>query len=212
MTLARENRFRGAGTAVQALWPDKIRRMRLRIRWRRVIAKSWLASRWHYRRHGLVLEGRPSDEVWYFAYGSNMHPGTFEGWRRIRPRERRVGQIPGYRLRFNLDGRPPGKAAPANICIDDDSEVWGVLYRITRRELLRLNSTEGIPGRRYRPVALDTRDSDGNRLTAVAYVADGNERDGKPSLRYITLLRDGARFHGLPNLWIEYLDSVLPAE
>lgn len=184
----------------------------MRIRWRRLVARSWLASRWHYRRHGLALEGRPSDEVWYFAYGSNMHPGIFEGRRRIRPLERRVGQIPGYRLRFNLEGRPRGKAAPANICIDDDGEVWGVLYRVTRRDLLRLNSTEGIPEGRYKPVALDAVDSDGNRLTAVAYVANGKETDGKPSLRYITLLRDGARFHGLPALWIAYLDSVLHAE
>jgi cation transport regulator ChaC len=184
----------------------------MRIRWRRLIAKSWLASKWHYRRYGLVLAGRPSDEVWYFAYGSNMHPATFEGRRGIRPLERRVGQIPGYRLRFNLEGRPRGKAAPANICMDRDGEVWGVLYRITRRDLLRLNSTEGIPGRGYQPVALDALDNDGNQLAAVAYVADGKEIDGHPSLRYITLLRDGARFHGLPALWIEYLDSVLHVE
>lgn len=184
----------------------------MRIRWRRLIAKSWLASKWHYRRHGLVLEGRPSDKVWYFAYGSNMHPATFEGRRGIRPLDRRVGQIVGYRLRFNLEGHPRGKAAPANICMDRDGEVWGVLYRITRRDLLRLNSTEGIPGGRYKPVALDALDNHGNRLTAVAYVADGKETDGNPSLRYITLLRDGARFHGLPTLWIEYLDSVLHVE
>lgn len=184
----------------------------MRIRWRRLIAKSWLASRWHYRRHGLVLDGRPSDELWYFGYGSNMHPAIFEGRRRIKPLERRIGRIAGYRLRFNLEGRPKGKAAPANIGADADGEVWGVLYRITRRDLLRLNSTEGIPGRGYRPVALDAFDNAGNPLTAVAYVAAGKEIDGRPSLRYITLLRDGARFHGLPTAWIRYLDSVLPAE
>ena len=184
----------------------------MRIRWRRLIAKSWLASKLHYRRHGLVLDGRPSDDVWYFAYGSNMHPATFEGRRRINPLERRVGRIAGYRLRFNLEGRPKGKAAPANICADRECEVWGVLYRITRRDLLRLNSTEGIPGRGYKPVVLDVQDTDGNQLAAVAYVAAGKETDGNPSLRYITLLRDGARFHGLPARWIEYLDAVLHAE
>ena len=184
----------------------------MRIRWRRLIAKSWLASKWYYRRHGLVLEGRPSDHVWYFAYGSNMHPATFEGRRRIKPLERRVGRIEGYRLRFNLGGRPRGKAAPANICVDGECEVWGVIYRITRRDLLRLNSTEGIPGGGYQPVVLDALDQDGNRLAAVAYVAAGKETDGCPSLRYITLLREGARFHGLPSRWIDYLDAVLHAE
>jgi len=43
-------------------------------------------------------------------------------------------------------------------------------------------------------------------------VAAGKETDGCPSLRYITLLREGARFHGLPSRWIDYLDAVLHAE
>jgi hypothetical protein len=29
--------------------------------------RARLASRWHYQRHGLVLHGRPSDEVWSSA-------------------------------------------------------------------------------------------------------------------------------------------------
>jgi hypothetical protein len=102
----------------------------MRIRWRRLLVKSWFVSRWYYRWHGLVLDGRPSDQVWYFAYGSNMHEATFVERRRIRPLESRVGRVSGYRLRFNLEGRPKGKAAPANICIDADQEVWGVLYKI----------------------------------------------------------------------------------
>jgi cation transport regulator ChaC len=184
----------------------------MRIRWRRLLARSWLVSRWHYRKHGLVLRGRPSDKVWYFAYGSNMHEGTFVERRRIKPLERRVGRIMGYRLRFNLEGRPKGKAAPANICPDTDQEVWGVLYKITRRDLLRLNSTEGIPGRGYRPTWLHAEDMDGNPVTAITYVATGKETDGRPSLRYISLLREGARFHGVPEHWVRVLDSVNHAE
>jgi cation transport regulator ChaC len=184
----------------------------MRIRWRRLVAKSWLASHWHYRRHGLVLAGRPSDKIWYFAYGSNMDEGTFVRRRRIRPLESRVGRIAGYRLRFNLDGRPRGKAAPANISSDADQEVWGVLYKITRRDLLRLDSTEGVPGRGYRPTWLTAEDVDGNLVTAVAYVATGKETDGHPSLRYISLLREGAKYHGLPDHWIRLLDGVKHAE
>jgi cation transport regulator ChaC len=184
----------------------------MRIRWRRLLARSWLVSRWHYRRHGLVLAGRPSDKVWYFAYGSNMHEGTFVGRRRIRPLESRVGRIAGYRLRFNLEGRPRGKAAPANICLDPDQEVWGVLYKITSRDMLRLNSAEGVPGRGYQPTLLTAEDLEGNSVTAVAYVAVGKEIDGNPSHRYISLLREGARRHGLPVHWLHFLDSVRHAE
>jgi cation transport regulator ChaC len=184
----------------------------MRIRWRRLLAKSWVVSRWHYRRHGLVLAGRPSDTVWYFAYGSNMHEGTFVERRRIKPLEARIGCLAGYRLRFNLEGRPKGKAAPANICPDMDQEVWGVLYRITRRDLLRLDSTEGVPGRFYRPTWLMVEDQEGRPVTAIAYVAIGKEVDGNPSHRYISLLREGARHHGLPAHWLQFLDDVRHAD
>lgn len=76
-----------------------------------------------------------------------MHCGAFFDRRRMRPTEWRAGRLKGYRLRFNLDGIPKGKSAPANICPDSDSEVWGVLYKITHRQMLRLNLTEGVPGR-----------------------------------------------------------------
>jgi gamma-glutamylcyclotransferase len=141
-----------------------------------------------------------------------MHVGTFVERRRIRPLESRVGRIVGYRLRFNLEGRPRGKAAPANIWPDAEREVWGVLHKITRRDLLRLDSTEGVPGRGYQPVSLNAYDLDGHALTAITYVATGKEVDGRPSLRYISLLRDGAKFHGLPEHWLRFLESVNHAE
>ena len=183
-------------------------RRSFRFRWRRLLTKSWLLSRWHYRWHGHVLGGLPSDPVWYFAYGSNMHHSAFRDRRGMRPTEWRIARVRGYRLRFNLEGRPKGKAAPANICADPDGEMWGVLYQITRRELLRLDSTEGVPGRHYRHVVVSAEDPDGNIVTAVAYMARGLDADRAPSFRYISLLRDGARAHGLPETWVQYLDSV----
>jgi gamma-glutamylcyclotransferase len=159
---------------------------------RRLIAKSWTLSRLYYPLRGARLSGRPNDEIWYFAYGANMDEATFRVRRGIMPFECRAGRIRGYRLRFNLEGRPRGKAAPANLCRDPDAEVWGVLYRITRRDLIRLDSTEGVPGRGYRHLMVEADDVDGRPLQAVAYMAQGQEFDGRPSLRYIRLLRDGA--------------------
>ena len=182
------------------------------IRPRRLIAGSWVLSRLYYRWRGGRLVGRPGDTVWYFAFGANMHDSAFRERRAMRPTAWRAGRVRGYRLRFNLEGRPKGKAAPANLSADPNAEVWGVLYRITRADLVRLDSTEGVPGRRYRHLWVDAEDSGGGTVKAVTYVADGKDTDGNPSLRYITLLREGARAHGLPEHYLRFLDSVRHAE
>ncbi len=93
-------------------------------RWRQWLARSWLLSVCHYRLRGMPIAGRPHDEVWYFAYGANMNDEAFLVRRGMKPLEWRVGRARGYRLRFNLDGRPIGKAAPANLCADTAGEVW----------------------------------------------------------------------------------------
>src|ERR1700758_3619850 len=184
---------------------------RLRPKLRRLIAKSWILSRCYYPLRGHRLSGRAKDEIWYFAYGANMHDSAFRVRRGIQPLEHRTGHIKGYRLRFHLEGRPRGKAAPANLHRDPDAEVWGVLYRITRRDLMRLDSTEGVPGRGYRHILVEVEDMDNRRVPAIAYMAQGKDVDGKPSRRYLMLLRDGARAHGLPEQYIRFLEGVEPA-
>ena len=173
--------------------------------------RVWPLARLWYRAWGLRLDGGPGDAVWYFAYGANMHDSAFLERRRMQPMAWRVGRIRDYRLRFNLEGRPRGRAAPANISPQDGAEVWGVLYSISRRELVRLDASEGIPGWRYRPLWLEAEDAQGNGLPTVTYIADGDDEDGNPSLRYITLLREGGRAHGLPEPYLEFLDKVEPA-
>ncbi len=182
------------------------------IKLRRLLAKSWALSKIHYRLRGLRIKGQPEDKVWYFAFGANMHDSAFRERRGMRPIAWRAGRVRGYRLRFNLDGRPFGKAAPANLFPDPNAEAWGVLYLLTRASLVHLDSTEGVPGRRYRQLWVDAEDTDGNRLPVVTYIADGNETDGNPSLRYITLLRDGARAHNLPDHYLRFLANVKHAE
>jgi gamma-glutamylcyclotransferase len=71
------------------------------------------------------LDDGLEDAVWYFTYGANMHDGPFQERRGMRPSACPAGRIPGYRLRFNLNGRPKGRAGPANISPDKDGEVLG---------------------------------------------------------------------------------------
>jgi gamma-glutamylcyclotransferase (GGCT)/AIG2-like uncharacterized protein YtfP len=173
-----------------------------------LLSKSWTLSWCLYRLHGIRLIGPPSASVWYFAYGANMHDSAFREWRGMRALEWLPGRVRWYRLRFNLEGRPMGKATPPNLYADPQAEVWGVLYKISRRDLVRLDATEGVPWWRYRQLWLDAEDINGNPFQAVTYIAQGNEDDGNPSLRYITLLREGARAHRLPEHYIRFLEQV----
>jgi gamma-glutamylcyclotransferase len=173
-----------------------------------LVARSWTLSWCLYRLFGAHLIGPPDEHVWYFAYGSNMNDSVFRGWRGISPLEWRAGHARGYRLRFNLEGWPRGRAAPANLEPHPQAEVWGVLYGITRRDLIRLDASEGIPWWRYRQLWLDAEDAEGNTLRAVTYIAQGDEIDRRPSLRYITLLQEGARAHGLPEHYVRFLEGL----
>jgi hypothetical protein len=94
------------------------------------------------------------------------------------------------------------------LCADPAAEVWGVLYKITRRDLVRLYVTEGIPWWRYWPLWLDAEDISGIALQAATYIAQGDEDDRNPSFRYLTLLREGARAHGLPEHYIRFLEQI----
>jgi AIG2-like family len=114
----------------------------------------------------------------------------------------------GYKLRFNLKAPPRGTITYANLSADPNAEVWGVLYKITRRDLVRLEATEGVPWWRYRPLWLDAEDLGGTALKAATLLAQGDKNDSAPSLRYLTLLREGARAHGLPKHYIRFLEQI----
>ena len=47
---------------------------------------------------------------------------------------------------------------------------------------------------------------------AATYIAQGDEDDYEPSLRYLTLLREGARAHGLPEHYIRFLERLSPRD
>jgi cation transport regulator ChaC len=184
--------------------------MRVLLKLSALLASSWTLSWCLYRLHGIRLVGPPSEAVWYFAYGANMHDSAFRDWRGMHPVEWRPARLPGYRLRFDVRQLPGRKMAYANLCADPQAETWGVIYKITRRELVRLDATEGIPWSRYRQLWLEVEDIAGNTLSAVTYRAQGGKKEGDPSSRYLTLMREGARAHGLPERYIRLLDQIRP--
>jgi hypothetical protein len=178
----------------------------LRGRARRLVARSWTLSWFYYRLHGVPLAGWPGEPIWYFAYGANMHDRAFRDGAACGQSSSASGASAATGC-ASISSRPRGRSAPA-ICARMPGGVGACSTKVTRRDLLRLDSTEGVPGRGYRQQWFMAEDNEGRPVSAVAYIARGTETDGNPSLRYLTLLREGARANGLPGHWLQFLDSV----
>ena len=148
----------------------------------------------------------PDGPLWYFAYGSNLDPGTFLGRRKMKPLAARPGCAHGHRLVFDLPVGRGGRAV-ANLLPDPLAATWGVAYRIARAQADWLDRTEGVPAGVYRRVPVEVTTDDGS-LEAFSYSSARGIPGRKPSRRYIGMLLAGARHHGLPLDWIDYLASL----
>jgi cation transport regulator ChaC len=142
---------------------------------------------------------------WYFAYGSNLDPATFEGRRRMRPLGCCRASLAGHRLAFDLPVGP-GQRAVANLAADPASRIHGVAWRITERDGRRLDRSEGVHLGYYQRLAVRVARDDGSLLDAFTYVSPHGRPGRKPSARYLGLILRGARHHGLPEEWILELE------
>ncbi len=142
---------------------------------------------------------------WYFGYGSNMNRSIFLERRGMRPLETRTGCLEDYRLCFNLAlGR--GERGVANLEREDGARVHGVLYLLTREQSEHLDRTEGVHLGAYRRIQVSVL-VEGSPLPAFTYRSSHTRPGRKPSRRYLGLLLEGARQHGLPGSYVAYLEG-----
>jgi hypothetical protein len=88
-----------------------------------------------------------------------------------------------------------------------EAHAWGVLYLLTPEESDRLDRTEGVGMGAYRRVTVDVVTDDGERVAAFTYQSTWITDGRKPSARYIGLLLEGARHHGLPAEYVAFLEA-----
>jgi hypothetical protein len=143
--------------------------------------------------------------LWYFAYGSNMSPATFAGRRGMKPIESRCAWIDGYRLCFDIP-IGPGERGVANLCLDAAARTHGVAHLLTDEQAAFLDRTEGVP-RVYEREVVEITTADG-LVAGFTYRSKKMTSEGrKPSGRYLDILLDGARVHGLPAEYVVFLES-----
>jgi len=143
-----------------------------------------------------------NEEVWYFAYGSNLNIGQMMN---------RVGEwavskravLKGYKLKFNVRSSRWG-GLTANVVSTDnqDAKVYGALYRILREKLSVLSTYEG-----RKPTEISV-EADGVNLQANAYIFETLRGSGNPPEAYLNIMLTGLRQHGYPEAVIEEVKEI----
>ncbi len=142
--------------------------------------------------------------IWYFGYGSNMSPAIFAERRGMHPLAARCARLEGYRLCFSIPVGP-GERGVANLEAAADGSTFGVLYLITPEESGRLDRSEGVHVGLYRRVPIEVTVDAEERVAAFTYCSSVSAAGRKPSARYMGLLLEGARHHGLPAEYLTFL-------
>ncbi len=136
----------------------------------------------------------------YFAYGSNLcvHQMTRRCPDATDPRPATLADHD-----WLINERGVATVEPAAGAV-----VHGVLWRLSDHDLTVLDSAEGVPIR-YRRNRLQVHTADGPD-PAWVYI-DPRVEPGPPRPGYLERIIDGARHHGLPQRWLDFLHRWDPA-
>lgn len=139
---------------------------------------------------------------WYFAFGSNMDSETFVNSRKMSPLSKEVARLSGFELVFDQKGIPIVEPAFASIRESKDSEVWGVLYKLSKEDFERLHYTEGND---YEVRSIEVQGNVNGPIQCSTYIGRESILGLTPSRRYLRKLISGAVQHELPDVYINKL-------
>ena len=136
----------------------------------------------------------------YFAYGANMNRALM---RRHCPGATEIGTaaLVGCRFIITTDGY-------ASIVPRPGGRVFGVLWRLTVRDLAALNAYESLATGLYSKLTLPVRRS-GRRVAATIYVARSRSA-GRPKPGYLDVILSAARDWRLPMPYVHSLARWSP--
>ena len=162
-----------------------------------------------------------SENILYFAYGSNLNQEDLNDWKAKKPEWRNtdltlnkksIGFLSGYRLGFTRTSPRRKDMGVADIVPSDDpmSKVWGVIFSLTPAQDRAIAAKEGSPTA-YRPIAIGVTDFHGSKqccLTYQAVVQGEKSRKAthfEPDDHYINVIQLGGQQHQLPSEFSEHL-------
>mmetsp|Transcript_28575 Transcript_28575/g.60313 ORF Transcript_28575/g.60313 Transcript_28575/m.60313 type:complete len:344 (-) Transcript_28575:66-1097(-) len=167
--------------------------------------------------------------IYYFALGSNMSRKKVESrglnGAKIEIQKMEPAVVPNYRLAFNLKGFPPiepgmGSLEPVNsnakaLLAYEREECHGALLRLTPENYEKVMRSEGVGHGRsdqgYEEIIVDAYPYGRPKMPvkAVALRARDHVRlsyDPRPSARYMSILKEGAKELGLRPCYQDFLE------
>ncbi|MCA1727396.1 MAG: gamma-glutamylcyclotransferase [Actinobacteria bacterium] len=142
--------------------------------------------------------------VRYFAYGSNMEPG-FMLEHCPSASNPQPARLDGFRVEFTVYSDVWGGGA-ANLEVDPDARVWGIVWDVHPDELKLLDTFQGHPTfyRRER-VVVDAAEGPTECTTYRVAHQSGYVR---PTDAYLTGVRNAIAVHGLPPEALEAIERA----
>lgn len=138
-----------------------------------------------------------SDDLPYFAYGSNLNPDDLRAWcqRNGRPEPALTWIGPAYlpeRERV-FDWFSPGRGGGVlNLAHRPGQVVPGGLYAPTAEDWVTLDLKEGVGAGHYRRVVLPVLTEDGREIPAVTYVVEHSAGNHiPPTEHYLQVVKEG---------------------
>ncbi len=143
----------------------------------------------------------------YFAFGSNLNAEDLKKWcidngakipNLLNPQ---IKRLENYKIGFTRKSKKRGGGV-ADIIESKEDYCYGIVFDVTEDDLNIIDKKEVVrsdhKGAYERLYFSDS---------LVTYVANKQGNFFQPSDKYLTVIIEGAKNHGLPKEWIEKLES-----
>jgi gamma-glutamylcyclotransferase len=141
----------------------------------------------------------------YFAYGANMDPTHM---RRRAPGARTLGpaRLEGFQLAFSVYSTE-WRGGAANLELDPEAHVWGVLWEVPEEEARGLEAFQGHPTF-YRREEVVVGGPSGRQIAWTYRVAHQEGSWVRPTDEYLRVLYSAIRVQGLPPEALDMVDRA----
>ena len=139
--------------------------------------------------------------MWLFVYGTLLDVEKAARILKDKVKSAKVAFLPNYELVFNVES----EFGTGNPNIREGGKgVWGVIYEVDEKDLEKLDKISP----RYRRIKVKVI-TDGKEVEAWTYIGKKTSDNIPPDKSCVERVIKGARAHGLPKEYIEWLENLL---